>query len=95
MLLTNDSHFFTWSKKRKLQAEKERMIREQRMKEEHLNITEQKMTAAVHISIQKIKFLQAKLFDSKQERDAVALELESAKLTIQHLREKINKARVA
>ena len=82
-------------KKRKLQAEKARLAEEQRLNEEHLSITEQKMTAAVQISIQKIRFLQAKLLESKREQDAVSQELESAKLTIECLREEIKKAEVA
>ena len=75
------------TQKRNLQIEKARFAEEQRVNEECLHVTEQKMTAAVHISIQKIKFLQAKLLESKRECEAVSLELQNAKLTIEHLRE--------
>ena len=75
------------TQKRKLQIETARLAEEQRVNEERLNVTEQKMTTAVHISIQKIKFLQAKLLESKRECESVSLELQNAKLTIEHLRE--------
>ena len=81
-------------KKRKLQVEKVRVAEEQRLNEEHLNVTEQKMTTAVHISIQKIKFLQAKLLESNRERDAALLELNNAKLSIESLHEELNQAKV-
>jgi FtsZ-binding cell division protein ZapB len=79
--------------KRKLQVEKARIADEQRENEERLIVTEQKMTAAVQLSIQKIKFLQVKLFESKQECDKVSLELVDAKQTIECLRE-LNKTKV-
>lgn len=71
------------------------MVEEQRLNEEHLNITEQKMTTAVHISIQKIKFLQAKLLESKREREAVSLALETANLTIERLREELSRTKAS
>ena len=80
--------------KRKLQLEKARVVDEQRENKERLIVTEQKMNAAVQISIQKIKFLQAKLLESKQERDKVSLELVNAKQTIECLRDELNKTKV-
>ena len=80
--------------KRKLQLEKARVADEQRENEERFIVTEQKMNAAVQISIQKIKFLQAKLLESKQERDKVSLQLVNAKQTIECLRDELNKTKV-
>ncbi len=73
--------------KRQLQVERVRIAEEQRANEEHLTTVEQKMTTAMQVSIQKIKFLQMKLLESKREHDSTSLELENAKLTIERLRD--------
>jgi hypothetical protein len=72
--------------RRKLKIEKARFSEEKRSAEEHIVATEQKMSAAVHISIQKVKFLQLKLLESKQENEVVSLKLDEAKATIERLR---------
>lgn len=51
------------------------------------------MTAAVQLSIQKIKFLQAKLQESKHERDKISLELANAKRTIEYLSDELHKTK--
>ena len=69
--------------------ERVRIAEEQRANEDHLTTMEQKMTTAMQVSIQKIKFLQMKLLESKRAQDCTSVELANAKLTIERLRDQL------
>jgi hypothetical protein len=63
-----------------LQIERARYAKEKRETEERLAVTQQKMTTAVQVSIEKVKFLQSKLNEAKLENGILSKELNQVKL---------------